>query len=107
MEPTSIGLDLAEHVFQVHGVDAAGNVVLKRRLRRGQMITFFAGLAPCPVGMEACVSAHFRARELTVHQAAAAVVERVEEGTERGAERERVSLGPSLVRPAGERVQAH
>jgi transposase len=64
MQLTTVGLDLAEHVFQVHGVDAAGNVVLKRRLRRGQMITFVAGLAPCLVGMEACATAHFWAREL-------------------------------------------
>ena len=48
MQLTAIGLDLAKHVFQVHGVDAAGNIVLKRRLRRSQMITFFAGLAPIP-----------------------------------------------------------
>jgi transposase len=65
MQLTTIGLDLAKHVFQVHGVDAAGNVILRRRLRRGQMITFFAGLAPCLVGMEACATAHFWARELT------------------------------------------
>jgi transposase len=65
MQLTTIGLDLAKHVFQVHGVDAVGNIVLRRRLRRGQMITFFAGLAPCLVGMEACATAHFWARELT------------------------------------------
>ena len=65
MQLTTIGLDLAKHVFQVHGVDAAGNIVLRRRLRRGQMITFFAGLAPCLVGIEACATAHFWARELT------------------------------------------
>jgi transposase len=64
MQLTTIGLDLAKHVFQVHAVDAAGNIVLKRRLRRGQMIPFFAGLAPCLVGMEACATAHFWAREL-------------------------------------------
>src|SRR5919199_3365730 len=65
MQLTTVGLDLAKHVFQVHGVDATGDVVLKRRLRRGQMITFFAGLAPCLIGMEACATAHFWARELT------------------------------------------
>ena len=65
MQLTTIGLDLAKHVFQVHGVDTAGNIVLRRRLRRGQMITFFAGLVPCLVGMEACATAHFWARELT------------------------------------------
>jgi transposase len=65
MQLTTIGLDLAKHVFQVHGIDAVGNIVLRRRLRRGQMITFFAGLTPCLVGMEACATAHFWARELT------------------------------------------
>jgi len=64
MQLTTIGLDLAKRIFQVHGVDAAGNIVLKRRLRRNQMITFFAGLTPCLVGMEACATAHFWAREL-------------------------------------------
>ena len=62
MQPRTIGLDPAEPVFQVHGVDAAGDVVPERRLRRGQMITLFAGLAPRSVGMEACATAHFWAR---------------------------------------------
>ena len=47
---TTIGLDLAKHVFQVHGVDAAGAVVLKRRLRRRELVAFFARLEPCLVG---------------------------------------------------------
>ena len=64
MEITTIGLDLAKHVFQVHGIAADGSVVLKKRLRRGQVHTFFAGLKPCLVGMEACATAHFWAREL-------------------------------------------
>jgi len=64
MEVTTIGLDLAKHVFQVHGVDASGSVVLKRRLRRREVLTFFAALKPCLVGMEACATAHFWAREL-------------------------------------------
>jgi transposase len=64
MEITTVGLDLAKHVFQVHGVDAAGNVVLRRRLRRAQVHAFFAGLKPCLVGMEACATAHFWARQL-------------------------------------------
>ena len=50
MEITTIGLDLAKHVFQVHGIAADGSVVLKKRLRRGQVHTFFAGLKPCLVG---------------------------------------------------------
>jgi transposase len=64
MEITTIGLDLAKHVFQVHGVAADGSVVLKKRLRRGQVLAFFAGLKPCLVGMEACATAHFWARQL-------------------------------------------
>jgi transposase len=64
MEVTTIGLDLAKHVFQVHGVDAAGTVVLRRRLRRREVHAFFAGLKPCLVGMEACATAHFWAREI-------------------------------------------
>ncbi len=64
MEVATIGLDLAEHVFQVHGVDVAGTVVLKRRLRRREVHAFFAGLKPCLVGMEACATAHFWAREV-------------------------------------------
>jgi transposase len=57
-----IGLDLAKNVFQVHGVDASGKVVLQRQLRRGAVEKFFAKLAPCTVGMEACGSAHHWAR---------------------------------------------
>jgi transposase len=64
MEITTIGLDLAKHVFQVHGVDEAGHVVVKRRLRRAQVIAYFASLPPCLIGMEACATAHFWAREL-------------------------------------------
>ena len=64
MEVTTIGLDLAKHVFQVHGIDASGAVVVKRRLRRRELRSFFAGLKPCLVGMEACATAHYWAREL-------------------------------------------
>jgi len=64
MQITTIGLDLAKHVFQVHGCDAAGNCGVKRRLRRNQVLEFFAGLAPCLVGIEACGTAHHWAREL-------------------------------------------
>ena len=63
-EITTIGLDLAKSVFQVHGVDASGAAVLIKRLRRNQVVTFFAGLPPCLVGMEACATAHHWAREL-------------------------------------------
>src|SRR5216110_3274305 len=57
-----VGLDLAKNVFQVHGVDASGGVVLRRQLRRGAVEKFFAQLPPCTVGVEACGSAHHWAR---------------------------------------------
>jgi transposase len=63
-EITTIGIDIAKHVFQLHGVDGAGEIVLCRRLRRGQVATFFAALPPCLVGIEACGTAHFWAREI-------------------------------------------
>ncbi len=61
---TSIGLDLAKSVFQVHGSDGHGRPVLRKKLRRGQVIAFFETLPPCLVGMEACGSAHYWAREI-------------------------------------------
>jgi transposase len=61
-EATTIGLDLAKHVFRVHGVDAAGNTVVRRQIRRGDLLKFFEGLSPCLVGMEACGTAHHWAR---------------------------------------------
>ena len=63
-EITTIGLDLAKHVFQVHGVDAQGTTVLRKRLRRGQVLAFFSRIPPCLVGLEACATAHYWAREL-------------------------------------------
>jgi transposase len=59
-----IGLDIAKHAFQVHGVDCAGAVVVRRTLRRSQVLAWFAKLPPCLVGMEACATAHYWAREL-------------------------------------------
>ena len=59
-----VGLDLAKSVFQVHGVAADGTAAVRRRLRRSEVLTFFAELPPCLVGMEACASAHHWAREL-------------------------------------------
>ena len=64
MQITTIGLDLAKNVFQVHGVDKDGKVVITRQLRRGQMLDFFRKLPPCLIGMEACATAHYWAREL-------------------------------------------
>jgi len=63
-QPTTIGIDLAKNVFQVHGVDAAGAAVLKRKLRRSRVLAFFERLEPCLVGMEACAGAHFWGRAL-------------------------------------------
>ena len=64
MQIATIGLDLAKTIFQVHGVDGEGGVVIRRRLRRAEVAKFFAGLAPCLVGMEACAGAHFWARTI-------------------------------------------
>ena len=62
---TTIGVDLAKNVFQLHGVTAEGTVTLRRQLRRRQVLEFFGRLSPCLIGMEACAGAHFWARELT------------------------------------------
>ena len=59
-----IGLDLAKSVFQVHGVNAFGEVTLKRSLRRSQVLAYFSKLPPCLVGLEACATSHYWAREL-------------------------------------------
>src|SRR5271170_6714157 len=64
MKITTIGLDLAKNIFQVHGVDASGQVVVRKSLRRAQMLPFFARLPSCLVGMEACGTSHHWAREL-------------------------------------------
>jgi len=65
MNAARVGLDLAKTVFQVHGVDITGQVLVRRRLARSQLLGFFGKLPPCVVGMEACSSAHHWARELT------------------------------------------
>lgn len=64
MEITTIGLDLAKNVFQVHGINGAGEVVVRKALRRAQMIRFFEHLEPCLVGIEACGTSHYWAREI-------------------------------------------
>ncbi len=64
MQVTTIGLDIAKNVFQVHRVDKEGRAVLRKKLRRSQVLNFFAALAPCVVGLEACGGAHYWAREL-------------------------------------------
>ena len=64
MEITTVGLDIAKNVFQLHGVDAAGTVIVRKALRRRQVLPFFAKLAPCLIGVEACGTSHHWAREL-------------------------------------------
>lgn len=64
MKTTTVGLDLAKSVFQVHGVDERGKTAVKRQLKRGQVCEFFVNLPPCLIGMEACGSAHHWARKL-------------------------------------------
>jgi transposase len=61
---TTIGLDIAKSVFQVHGVDAQGNVVFRRQLKRRYVLSFFQKLPPCLVGIEACATSHYWSREL-------------------------------------------
>ena len=64
---TTIGLDIAQSVFQVHGVDAIGNVVIRRQLKRRYVLAFFQKLAPCVVGIEACATSHHWSRELKAY----------------------------------------
>jgi transposase len=64
-EVSTIGLDLAKNVFQVHGIDGSGETMIRRQLRRGQVLPFFKRLAPCLVGIEACATSHYWAREIT------------------------------------------
>src|SRR5262249_13038577 len=64
MKITTVGLDIAKRVFQLHGVDAAGKAVLRRKLQRSEVLAFFKALPPCLVGIEACGTVHYRAREI-------------------------------------------
>ncbi|GKS68393.1 transposase [Nitrosomonas sp. PY1] len=64
MKITTIGIDLAKEVFQVHGVDMYSKAVLRKQLRRSEMVRFFANLEPCLIGIEACGSSHHWARKL-------------------------------------------
>jgi transposase len=65
MNITQVGIDLAKMLFQVHGVDARGKVLLRKQLKRQQMMAFFAQLPQCLIGMEACGGSHYWARRLT------------------------------------------
>src|SRR6056297_1866153 len=64
MQITTLGIDLAKSFFQLHGVDGSGTVVLQKKLRRGAVLDFLSGREPCPIGMEACPTSHFWAREI-------------------------------------------
>jgi transposase len=65
MKIVTVGLDLAKTLFQVHGVDLQGYIVVRKQLRRSDVLPFFAKLEPCVVGMEACGSSHYWGRERT------------------------------------------
>jgi transposase len=64
MKVTTVGIDLAKNVFQVHGVNEHGKAVLKKQLKRHRVVEFFANMQPCLIGMEACGGAHYWARKL-------------------------------------------
>src|SRR6056300_271291 len=65
MNVTTIGIDLAKSVFQLHGVDAQGKVVFRKKLRRSAVLDFLRDLPPCLIGLEACATGHFWAREIS------------------------------------------
>ncbi len=65
MKIPTIGIDLAKSVFAIHGVNTHGKAALKKQIKRHQMLTFFANLEPCLIGIEACASAHYWARKLS------------------------------------------
>ena len=64
MQITTLGIDLAKSVFQLHGVDAVGAVVLQKKLRRGAVLNFLGKLEPCLIGLEACATSQYWAREI-------------------------------------------
>ena len=66
MKIVQLGIDLAKSVFQLHGVDKTGKVVVNKSLRRSKMLTYFANLESCLIGMEACAGSHYWARELSL-----------------------------------------
>ena len=64
MNITNLGIDLAKSVLQLHGVDADGTVILQKKLRRGAVLDFLSKMGPCLIGMEACATSHYWAREI-------------------------------------------
>jgi transposase len=68
MQAITIGLDIAKSVIQVHGIDAEGQVVIRRQLKRRYVLAFFEKLAPSLIGIEACASSHHWSRQLQMHE---------------------------------------
>ena len=64
MDITTLGIDIAKSVFQLHGIDADGAVVVQKKLRRGAVLNFLEKVGPCLIGMEACATSHYWAREI-------------------------------------------
>ena len=64
MDITTLGIDIAKSVFQLHGIDADGAVVVQKKLRRGAVLNFLGKVGPCLIGMEACATSHYWAREI-------------------------------------------
>ena len=106
-EIITIGVDLAKSVFHLHGVDAEGRPVLRRQLRRSQMLEFFQRQPPCLIGMEACASAHYWARELTRlgHDARLMPPSYVKGYVKRGSEAEQETIR-GIVSPPNDKADA-
>jgi transposase len=64
MDITTLGIDIAKSVFQLHGIDADGAVVVQKKLRRGAVLNFLGNVGPCLIGMEACATSHYWVREI-------------------------------------------
>jgi transposase len=79
MKITTVGIDLAKNVFQIHAIDGLGKVALKKQLKRDKVAEFFVNLPPCLVGMEACGSAHLRRERATRRDGFQTPVERFSE----------------------------
>ena len=102
---TTIGLDIAKSVFQVHGVDITGQVVIRRQLKRRYVLAFFARLPACLVGVEACASSHHWARELTAlgHEVKLMPAQYVKPYVKRGGRTMRPTRRPSARRSPARR----
>jgi transposase len=102
MQISTIGIDLAKNVFQVHAVDAAEKLVLKKQLRRSQVLGFFSKLSPCLVGMEACATSHpVGSRAQEAWPRCATYARKLREGTRPQAESQKIldPLAPSTHDP--------